>query len=301
MMKLQFFAIFVIISLILVIPTAASAQEINIGKKAVQKSVEVIINESGNIHARHVIASSNSPQQLELIDGTIQNLIMTDEDGDKQPVTRISGNNAVMILPSNSNSIIEYDLEDVLLEKNNFWTLDFKYLESTTFILPEKADLIFVNNNPVELGDKRGLKCHGCQMTLEYSFDQQKILKKVKWENKEFVVEIITFAEIENFDFDQPTKKISFDVKEENQFITTVIPLELLWNPYSIFLDDSKIPQREHINNGTHVWLNMKPETTGEIVIIGTTAIPEFPIIAPLAIGFIIILTIPLMRKFSLR
>ena len=57
----------------------------------------------------------------------------------------------------------------------------------------------------------------------------------------------------------------------------------------------------KYINNGTHVWLNMKPETSGEITIIGTTVIPEFPIIAPLAIGFLMILVVPLMRKFNLR
>ena len=75
----------------------------------------------------------------------------------------------------------------------------------------------------------------------------------------------------------------------------------MLWEPYLAFLDDEKIDQHKFNNNGTHVWLNIKPETTGEITIIGTTVIPEFPIIAPLAIGFLMILTVPLMRKFSLH
>ena len=91
------------------------------------------------------------------------------------------------------------------------------------------------------------------------------------------------------------------DVIEEKRFVTAIIPLELLWEPYSIFLNDEKIFFREINNNGTHVWLNMKPETSGEIIIVGTTVIPEFPIIAPLAIGFLMILTVPLMRKFSLH
>ena len=45
-MNSKIFGIFTIITLILVIPSA-SAQEINIGDKAKQKSVEVTINESG--------------------------------------------------------------------------------------------------------------------------------------------------------------------------------------------------------------------------------------------------------------
>ncbi len=75
----------------------------------------------------------------------------------------------------------------------------------------------------------------------------------------------------------------------------------MLWEPYSIFLNDEKIFFREVNNNGTHVWLNMKPEATGEIIIIGTTVIPEFPIIAPLAVGFLMILVVPFMRKFNLH
>jgi hypothetical protein len=75
----------------------------------------------------------------------------------------------------------------------------------------------------------------------------------------------------------------------------------LLWEPYSVFLDDEKIFYHDYINNGTHVWVSMKPETSGEIIIIGTTVIPEFPIIAPLAVGFLMILVMPLMRKFNLR
>ena len=83
--------------------------------------------------------------------------------------------------------------------------------------------------------------------------------------------------------------------------ILIIIPLELLWGPYVVLLDDAKIFFHEYVNNGTHVWVNMKPETTGEVAIIGTTVVPEFPIIAPLAIGFLIIMIMPFVRKFNLH
>ena len=47
--------------------------------------------------------------------------------------------------------------------------------------------------------------------------------------------------------------------------------------------------------------LNMKPETTGEITIIGTTVIPEFSMFIPLIMGFLIILTVPFMKKINLH
>jgi len=297
---MKFTGIFIIFLLLLVIP-AANAQEVSIAEKANQKSIIVSINEAGDIHVIHIVSSSNSPKQVELIDGEIKNLIITDEEGEEKMVTKIGNNDAVIIFPSSSDSVIEYDLKDVLFLKDNLWTLDFLYLETTSFILPEELDLIFVNDRPVYLGDQKGLSCHGCQMILEYAFDEPKNVIDVNWENQEFDIEMQTFASIENFEFDQPAKEISFDVKESNQYITTIIPLELLWGPYVVFLDDEKILFQDYKNNGTHVWINMKPNATGEISIIGTTVVPEFPIIAPLAIGFLMIMMVPLIRKFNLR
>ena len=293
-------ATFTIILLILVIPSV-SAQQINVGEKANQKSVTVTINETGDVHVVHIVNSANTPKQVELIDGKIQNLIITDEEGEKKAVTTIGNNNAVIIFPSGSDSIIEYDLKNVLLLKNNLWTLDFLYLETTNFIIPEELDLIFVNSKPVYLDNQKGISCHGCQMIIEYAFNEPKNIIDVNWENKEFFVEITTFANIENFEFNQPTKEIKFNVNESNQFITTIIPLELLWEPYAVFLDDEKILFQDYKNNGTHIWINMRPDTAGEISIIGTTVVPEFPIIAPLAIGFLIIMMAPLIRKINLR
>ena len=298
-MNTKIFGFLVILLMISIIPIVDA--QISIGEKAVQKSVEVIINSEGDVHVTHVIRSSNVPTQVELISGTVSNLLLTNEQGEEKQLTVIGDNSGVLILPSQGNFIIEYDLEQVLNQKDDVWTWDFRYLELTSFIFPEEVNLIFVNENPVILGGEKGIACHGCQMVLEYSINEPKIFKNVKWEDKEFVIEIRSYFNIDNFIFDQPTKSITFDISKENRFVTTIIPLELLWEPYVVFLDDEKIHQNKFNNNGTHVWLNIKPETTGEITIVGTTVIPEFPIIAPLAIGFLMILTVPLMRKFSLH
>jgi hypothetical protein len=189
----------------------------------------------------------------------------------------------------------------VLVQTDNVWTWNFRYLETTSFILPEEVNVIFTNERPVLLDEKKGIACHGCQMVLEYSINEPKVFENVTWEDKEFVVEIQSYSNISNFVFEQPTKSITFNISKENQFVTTIIPLELLWKPYSVFLNNEKVFFHEYINNGTHVWLNMKPETVGEVSIIGTTVIPEFPIIAPLAIGFLMILIIPFTKKFNLH
>ena len=298
-MNIQIFGLLGILLIISLVPLADA--QISIGEKANQKSVEVEINSDDEVHVKHVVRSSNLPQDLELVYGTVSNISVTNEQGDEELYSMIADDSAILLQPSDEELTIEYDLEDVLIKIDNVWTWDFRYLETTTFIIPEKIDLFFVNERPVYLNDKKGFSCHGCQMILEYTIDEPKNIEYVNWENNEFVVEIMTFAKIENFDFSQQNKEISFKVNDENQFVTTVVPLELLWGPYAVFLDDEKIFFNDNFNNGTHVWINIKPDTTGEISIIGTTVVPEFPIIAPLAIGFLMIMTIPLMRKFSLR
>ena len=298
-MNSKIFGVLVVLALISFVPIANA--QISIGEKASQKSVEVMIDGDGKVHAKHVIRSSNLPNNLDLIYGTVSNISVINDQGKELQFSTISGTNSILLNPSNEKLIVEYDLEHVLTKVNNVWTWSFQYLETTSFIFPEEVDLIFVNENPIKLDEKKGIACHGCQMTLEYSIDEPKILRNVNWENNEFVVEIQSHDDINKFNFDQPTKSITFDVVEKNQFITIIIPLELLWEPYSVFLDDEKIPYHKYFNNGTHVWLNMKPENAGQIMIIGTTVIPEFPIIAPLAIGFLIIIAIPFMKKINLH
>jgi hypothetical protein len=266
-------AFFIILVFIVAIPSV-NAQEITIGEKADQKSIEVVISSSDEIHVKHVITSSNSPKQIELINGTITNITVSNEDGKEKQFGVIGDNDAVVILPSQEDTIVEYDLEDVIFLKDNVWTWNFLYLETTSFIIPKEVDSIFVNNNPVYLGEKNGIACHGCQMILEYFIDEPKILENVKLENKEFLIEIRTFAEINQFNFDQSTKSISFEVNGKNKFVTTIIPLELLSSPYNVFMGDEKIRFHQY-NNGTHVWLNIRSDNSGNVSIIGTTVIDD--------------------------
>jgi len=262
--------ILVILSLVPI----ADAQ-ISIGEKANQKSVDVIISPEGEVHVIHVVRSSNLPVDLDLIYGTVSNISVTNEQ-EEEGLFSINEDNTVLLLqPSDEELIIEYDLEGVLSEIDNVWTWDFRYLETTSFIIPESVDLIFVNERPVYLDDKKGISCHGCQTVLEYSIDEPKNIEYVNWKNKEIGVEIRTFAKIENFDFSESGKGISFKVNDANRFVTTVIPLELLSGPYEVFLNDEKIFFSKYINNGTHVWITMKPDIVGEISIIDPAIISE--------------------------
>jgi len=294
--------IFVIIAIFMVftiIPT--SNAQFSIGSEADQKSIEVKISSSGEVNVKHVVKPSNIPVSVDLFDGTISDISITNENGDERDLIVVGGNDSVLISPSNQNSIVEYNLDDVLILNDNLWSFKISYPQMVAVIIPEEIKQVYVNNTPIQLGDNKGIGCHGCSMNLQYYSPIPKIIQQVEWEEDSFVVEIITNSEIEKFNFDQSLKSISFQVNDENKFITIIIPLELLGGPYVVFLDDDKILFHKFMNGETHVTLDIKPKTSGEITIIGTTVIPEFPIIAPLAIGFLMILVIPLMKKINLH
>lgn len=290
---------FLILLLIFVLPQA-HAQIESLGE-VTQKSVKVTIDNEGKVEVMHQITSSNQDKILKFVDGTVSNLEFVDKLGRTESIDVVDGLKSIPILANQGELFVKYDLNNALVLENNIWTLNFRYLERTTFVVPEGIDLLFVNERPVFLEGKNAFTCHGCQMVLEYLIDEPSKIQQVNWEDQEFLVEMTTFAEIDDFKFDQPSKQISFKVNDADQFVTTIIPLELLWNPYAVFLNDGKIFFHEYSNNGTHVWLNIKPDTTGQVVIMGTTVIPEFSIIAPLAIGFLIISIMPFVRKINLH
>jgi len=265
-MNCQFIVFSIIVSLLIIIP-AAYAQVFE--EQSKQRSIEVLINSLGEVHIKHVVDGLGFPNQIDLIEGKIVNLTVKDQEGNKIQHSMIGNNDGLIIFPSKEDVIVEYDLLDELTLKDNIWTMDFIYLKSTSFLFPD-VDLIFVNEKPVYLGEKKGIMCHGCQMKLEYSMNEPKLYENVKIQDNEYLIEIRTWAEINQFNFNLGLGEISFELKGENAFVTTIIPIDFLSEPYQVFLDGEKILFHNYINNGTHVWLNMRPQNSGDISITGT-------------------------------
>lgn len=238
-------------------------------ENSIQKSVKVNINPNGEVHVIHVIKPSNSPNQIDLINGIISNLTIRDQELNEIQYGEID-NNSFLIFPSKVDRMIEYDLSNVLKFENNVWSWDFLYLESTSFYFPEGVDLVYVDDKPAFLGDKKGIICHGCQMKLNYLLNEPKFIKDLKIQNEKFPIEFRTFEDISNVNFDKDSGGLKFQVKKGNSFVATTIPTKLISSPYSVQLDGQKILFYKYNENGTHVWLNLKPQHSGEVLILGT-------------------------------
>jgi hypothetical protein len=292
----------IIFGLLAVIPTAYG--QLSLGSEAKQELIELKINPNGEINVKHIVSSSSMPVTVPLFLGEISNLIVINDLGEEinsGTANDAKGNLSVMVLPSKETTTIKYNLENMKLNDNLFFS-NISYNEKFSVVFDESIDLIFVNNNAIFLGDKKGISVNGGGDTkIEFYSNESKIIKEAIWEENKFDVEIITDSEIKDFNFNQPEKSLSFQVNDENKFVTITMSEELLGGPYVTLLDDEKIKYTKFVRDGGIVSLNLKPETTGQVTIIGTTVIPEFSMFIPLIMGFIIILTVPAMRKFSLR
>ena len=303
-MNNQIYLIVLFLALIAIIPTASA--QLSFGGEANQKLIEVELNKSEIVNVKHVISASNMPVTLNLFDGVITESIMVTNDGGDEKQFGLGNdgkdNQNITIFPSKSNSIIKYNLEDVSTLYENLWTVRIQYSETFSILFSEEIDLFFLNNSIIELGNKNGIAVnYGGNAIIQYHDKISKIIEEVKWEEDKFNVEIITNSKIDKFNFDQASKSISFQVNEKNKIVTISMEEKLLGGPYVILLNDEKIKYTKTSSKENYVLLSMKPESTGEIIIIGTTVIPEFSMFLPLIMGFLIILTLPLMRKVSLH
>lgn len=305
-MKQIIFSIFSIVALILFFPQV-NAQTDSI-EEVDHKSLTITINHDGKMTVTHQIKNSDEPKELNFVKGTVSNLKIIDRFAQSEIIKIDKEANRYIISPNQGEISVQYDIDDAITLNNNFWTLDFLYLESTSFFLPDEVDLIFTNERPVYLDEKKGFACHGCQLLLEYSIDEPKNIIEVNVENKKFFVEIRTFSQVKNFEFDGSRDKINFDIDNQNKFLTIIIPIELLDGPYEMYLGDEKILFQDYINNGTHVWLNTKYEDSGQISILGNSIqlengsmqTTETIVVAIVAIG-IVVVAIVLAKKFNRR
>ena len=278
--------------------------QLSIGVEAKQESTEIKIGHNGEINVKHVVKPTSMQATLPLFAGEISNLIITNEIGEEVNSGIADdgrGNQSILVMPSEQNTIVEYDLEKMELN-NNLFSKEFSYPQKFSVIFDGSINLIFLNNNNLFLDGKKGIAVNGGgSAEIKFYSNEVKIIEEVVWEENKFDVEIITDYKIEEFNFDQEAKSISFKINNEGQFVTIIMSEELLGGPYVTLLEDEQILHSKYFRENSIVSLNLKPETTGQVIIIGTTVIPEFSMFIPLIMGFIIILTVPAMRKFSLR
>ena len=80
-MNKKIFLLALLLVLVTITPTVSA--QFSIGGQANQKLIEVNLDETGNVHVKHVVSSTNTPVSVNLFEGTISNLLVTNEIGEE--------------------------------------------------------------------------------------------------------------------------------------------------------------------------------------------------------------------------
>ena len=272
-MNNQIYLIALFLALVTIIPTVSA--QLTVGEEANQKLIEVELNKSEVVNVKHVISASGNPVSVNLFEGVItESIIVTNVNGDEKEFGLVGyggGIESITIFPSNSDVIIKYNLEDASTLYENLWTSRIGYSETFSVLFSEKTDLFFLNNNIIELGNKKGISVNGGGSAIIQYYDKiPKIIEEVSLKEDKFNVEIITNSKIDEFNFDQELKIISFQVNEKNKFVTVSMEKELVGDSYVVLLNNEKILYNKSVNKENYVSLSIKPQAVGEIIIMNS-------------------------------
>ena len=153
------------------------------GAPAYQKSTHLIIDELNNIEAKHVIGFSNDPVMINLFEGAItESITVTNEDGKELEfaIVGMGDYGSVTIFTADKNTIIKYNLKNMFRQSDNLLTLNIGYPKTFGILFSEKIDQIFLNNQIIQLGDKKGISINGGgYVNVDYYSKNLKIIEEV--------------------------------------------------------------------------------------------------------------------------
>lgn len=259
----------------------AKAQEDTVAKVASQESITIDVGTGSSgldIHVKHILQPSSEQTVLQLanVGKPAENITISttsQKDASAQSLTD-ADNGMIMIPSSNEKTTVEYDIKDALDLTGKIYSIQYSYPHTTVFLTPEHTDMVFVNNRIIYLEEKSGFACHGCNMMLEYSTKIPSYTRDIEIDDyMTFKTEITSHSEIKEIVFNSTTNRISFEIDDNigYQFITVVIPTNLMNGPFTIWLDEEKILYQKSVND-THSSITMKLELDGMIYIEGVLA-----------------------------
>jgi len=278
-----------IISGLIFSTTQVFGQQLTVGQHALE-DLKIRIYENGTASVVHEVKGDKTkPVQVEMFNGNLTNFSVVDQDGNSVQYSTLSGSPMnVLIMPTDRNvTYIKYDLPNIVSNKDSVWEWNYhgpSDITFTDFYFPKGVDVIWVYDEPAYLGEK-GSRIHGNGFPIHYVINESVTIQNVQWQDKSFGVGIRTASGLGNYVFDQSQKTYAFDVTKPNSFVTIIMPQELLWGPYDVTINGNKTLHTQYYNNGTHVWIGIRPASSGTVQITGTTVVPEFPLFVPLAIA----------------
>lgn len=264
-----------VISILVLSGSQAFGQQLTMGE-APHEVLKVTIDETGTAHVTHEVNSTTvnlKPIQVDLIDGNMENLSVTDSSGNNvEYATMQKAPPSIIINASQRNmTLIKYDLVNVVTNTDGVWKWNYyepQDTDFTAFYFPKGVDMVWANGRPVYLGE-HGLGQHGNGFRLEYVINEPVSIQNVQSGGKNFKVGIRTVSGLGDYTFDQSLKAYAFNVDKANVPITVIMPQDLLSGKYIVKVNGNATLYQEFHNNGTHSWIGLEPNKSGTVQITG--------------------------------
>ena len=264
-----------VISILVLSGSQAFGQQLSMGQ-APHEVVKVTIDETGTAHVTHVInstAANFKPIQVDTISGNMDNLTVTDSNGNPVEYAKIQKTPLSIIINSSQRNmtLIRYNLVNVVTNTDGVWKWSYYEPQDTGFTafhFPKGVDMVWANGRPVYLGNL-GLGQHGNGFTLEYVINEPVNIQTVQLAGKNVAVGIRTVSGLGDYAFDQSLKAYSFNVDKANIPITVIMPQDLLSGPYVVTINGNPTLHQVFHYNATHAWIGFEPAKSGSIQITG--------------------------------
>lgn len=256
----------------LVLPVADA--QLIIGQEAAHKRLEITINNDGSAHILHEVRRSETPVTMISVDGQYENIVMTDTSGNEvnHAISKNAAGFGVTIFSAPTNTIVEYDLINAITTVGAYETFDYYYLETTLFVLPDSAERVYINGGSVNLEDSKKIKCHGCELVIEYTTLENtfEYVAELDGINHNIGVTTVAVPQSGGFDSESNAIRVELDV-DEHAYVDITIPQALLKPSYEAYHEGQRLAARITSQNSTHAEFQLRMPGTGTLDIFGNS------------------------------
>jgi hypothetical protein len=229
----------------------------------------------------------------------ISNILAIDENN---VVLSFSDSGGVITIDTlgSANVTLTYNANDIVSKATpDIWELDYNSSGiQSTIVLPKMSEIIYVNDIPIDIVENVVTMPTG-EVSVRYkikSVDSKNFM--VAWEEKKYIVQVVTASDVQDFGFEQSSKSIGMTL-DTSLATLVIIPKSLIGGPYTVTSPSGQpVDFRQYYQNSSHSWIRVEPNEMNSIRIVGTTVVPEFPFL-PLSAGLavFIVLLLSILNK----
>ena len=249
------YSLFLILGLLLLIPI----------NEAFAENPQITISNSGNAKIVEHFSPKSTVSNIvvDAISNNISNIIAVDKKGIFLDTSVQDSSIKIATLGATSVKL-SYHAE-IISNDSGLWKISYSSNKNSYLILPTLANIISVNNIPLDIIDDVITMPPG-QISVSYTLREVSAQDFLVYVGEiQYTIQILTGSTIENFIHSD--KKISFNV-DDNMPILLIIPNSIISELLEVTLNSDLINYQNYFQNNDEFWLRIEPTSSGQIQIL---------------------------------